>query len=88
MLKHIFLSMNTLGARIAFARKELGLSQVELASAVGVRQLAVLQWEHDRTIPRADILFAVARRLGKPIEWFAATPVQPDEARSHAVRAG
>lgn len=66
--------MSSLGARIAFARKLAGVSQVDLAMAAGVRQLALSQWEHDRTVPRTNHLVAMAQRLeavGCTVEWLA-----------------
>jgi phage repressor protein C with HTH and peptisase S24 domain len=60
---------DTLGTRIAQARKAKGLSQEELASQVGgLSRAAVSQWEHDETRPRD--LPLVAQVLGCSYEWL------------------
>ncbi len=59
--------MTTLGAPTAeaihAARIGAGLSQVELATKVGVRQSSVSQWERGVTRPSAGSLLALMRLL-------------------------
>lgn len=60
---------------IAAARIAAGLTQAQLAEAVGCKPLAVSRWEHGQREPSAIILQRVAHVLGcnmedllKPIE--------------------
>ena len=63
--------MNTLGERIAARRKELGLTQGDLARAVGISQAAVSQWENGETKNlRVDHLFAIADVLQVHPRWL------------------
>jgi len=61
------------GARIASWRKAKGLSQRELADAVGVTPATIYQWEgtgRSRTNPTLTNLEAVARALGVTMARF------------------
>ncbi len=42
-------------------RKEAGLTQVQLAAAVGVNQSSVSQWESGASIPKTEILPILAK---------------------------
>lgn len=42
---------NPIGQKIAERRKELGLSQQEIADAVGVARSSVTRWELDNYLP-------------------------------------
>jgi transcriptional regulator with XRE-family HTH domain len=53
-----------LGAAIRAARKAAGLSQEDLAAALGVRQSSVSQWEGGGTAPRTKHLLGLLRILG------------------------
>jgi putative transcriptional regulator len=52
------------GQRIRAARKAAGLSQVQLARAVGVVQQIVSNWECGKTAPHYDCRPRLARVLG------------------------
>jgi SOS-response transcriptional repressor LexA len=54
----------SVGERIRARRKELRLTQKDLASKVGVSHVSISQWEKDETAPRGDNLLALARALG------------------------
>jgi transcriptional regulator with XRE-family HTH domain len=56
------------GARIAAFRKAAGLSQAELARALGVPQSSVAYWETSNRPPRSDILPQMAKALGVRVE--------------------
>lgn len=54
----------TIGKRIAQYRKEKGLTQEDLASALGVSPQAVSKWENDQTCPDISLLPKLAQLLG------------------------
>ena len=53
-----------LSQAIRRARRQAGLSQVELAELLGVRQSSVSQWERGSTKPSTVHLLTLAARLG------------------------
>ncbi len=55
---------NTLGQRIAFLRKEKGLTQEELAVSLGVSAQAVSKWENDVSCPDIMLLPQLSKILG------------------------
>ncbi len=58
------------GRRIAVAREEAGLSQRELAKALGVRQPTVANWELGKREPELSQLVHVARHFQLPVVAF------------------
>ena len=58
----------TIGKRIAFLRKEKGLTQEELANQMGVSPQAVSKWENDQTCPDISALPRLARLLGVTVD--------------------
>ncbi|MBN3978576.1 LexA family protein [Serratia marcescens] len=54
----------TVGERIQALRKSKKLSQVALAKAVGVSNVAISQWERSETEPKGDNLMSLAAALG------------------------
>ena len=56
--------MNTIGSRIAQKRKDLGLTQEELAQQLGVSSQAVSKWENDISCPDISLFPALAKALG------------------------
>lgn len=60
------------GQRIAEARRTVGMTQVQLAAALGVTQQLVSAWERGQSAPRDERRAQVARILGvTPDELFA-----------------
>ena len=58
--------------RIRLARRHAGLSQAELAEAIGVQRSAVSHWESPQgKNPSVDHLRAVAMVAGVTFEWLA-----------------
>lgn len=56
------------GARLAAFRRAAGLSQVELAEALGVTQSSVAYWETAAKPPRSEIIGKMAAALGVRVE--------------------
>jgi transcriptional regulator with XRE-family HTH domain len=66
-----------LSRAIRSARRRAGLSQVELAELVGVRQSSVSQWERGSTKPSTVHLLTLAARLGCTLGDLAGTHEAP-----------
>jgi transcriptional regulator with XRE-family HTH domain len=60
----------TLGGRLAQARRFAGLSQDEIADAVGASRKTVYSWERGRTWPPVDKMVKWAKATGFPAAWF------------------
>jgi transcriptional regulator with XRE-family HTH domain len=58
------------GARIRECRVMLGLSQQQLASAIGITYQQALKYERGVNRITAGRLYEIARLLGVPIGWF------------------
>ena len=54
----------TIGKRIALLRKEKGMTQEDLANAMGVSPQAVSKWENDQTCPDISALPKLSKLLG------------------------
>jgi len=59
-------TIEKMGARIRRLRKGLGLTQEELGVKVGVKELAVGDWERGKYAPRGENFVALADALGVP----------------------
>ena len=55
--------MNTIGSRIAKARKDTGMTQAEVAERLGVTFQAVSSWERDEFVPETWNLIELAKVL-------------------------
>ncbi len=60
----------TLGTRIADARSEAGLTQQQLADAVGRSVHAVRKWERDQNQPSVELLEKIAATTGAPLAFL------------------
>lgn len=58
----------TLGERLKFLRVKAGLTQQQLAGALGTDQTLISTWERDRARPSAAALAALATRFGTTVE--------------------
>ena len=80
-----FWGMATLGQRITSAREMAGMSQSELARAVGVSRSSVSQWENDQTKNlKLPNLFEIARVTGADIYWLGTDVAPPVHAKALA----
>ena len=59
-----------LGARIAILRRSLGMSQAELARALGISASAVGMYEQGRREPSMEIASAMARIFGVTMDYL------------------
>lgn len=77
-------SADSVGSRIASARKAKGLTQQDLASPVGVSFQAVSKWETEQTLPDVALLTRIADILDMTLDELVAgrtpTPASKVEA--------
>lgn len=62
--------MQTIGDRIRAKRKELGISQEELADRVFVSVYTLRSYEIHDNMPHVDTAFRLAKELGVTVEWL------------------
>ena len=60
------------GYQIVKARETKGLSSLQLAKRVGVEEATLINWENERSSPRANRLTQIAGILGVPLAWLIA----------------
>jgi ribosome-binding protein aMBF1 (putative translation factor) len=65
------------GARIGQARRELGLTQAELATRIGVTLAVLDRYETGRADPSGK-LAEIAEVTGRRVSWFTSTPYDGD----------
>ena len=68
---------NTLGTRIADARKKKGMTQDQLAEAMGVSSQAVSKWENDISCPDITLLPQLADYFGTSVDDLLRGPIAP-----------
>ena len=76
----------TVGQRIRWARKEVGLSQERLALMIGTTRQVVIRWERDKHLPNALSRDRLAEALDQEADFFADTEVAADEKGGLCVR--
>ncbi|MCM8804824.1 MAG: helix-turn-helix domain-containing protein [Candidatus Omnitrophica bacterium] len=59
-----------IGFQIMLARKQMGLTQEELAKLLGVHQVTVAHWEIGKFEPNQDTIKKLSQILNKPISYF------------------
>ena len=62
--------MNTVGSRVKFRRRQLKMTQKDVAEYVGVSASAVTQWENDATVPSSESLLKLASVLQSSPDWL------------------
>ncbi|ULQ59098.1 helix-turn-helix domain-containing protein [Brucepastera parasyntrophica] len=72
--KNFHTSSAEIGSRIAFFRKQKGLTQAELADRVGISRLLLSDYERGKVRIYADVLFALLAALGVPVNKFLSSP--------------
>lgn len=58
------------GERIKSAREELKMTQTQLAQLLKTSQTTVAKYEHGEQVPRADVLAAISKAIGKSADWL------------------
>lgn len=65
--------------KLTALRKEKGLSQLELAEALGVSRQAVSRWEVGASAPGMENLLALSRLYGVPLDELVGGPARKAE---------
>lgn len=55
-------------AKIILRRKELGMTQAQLAEATGLKQSAIARIESAKSIPRIETILTLAKTLGMKLD--------------------
>lgn len=79
--------LDTTGKRVERLRKDLGLSQAELAALAGVRQNYISAIERDTASPSAEVVARIARTLGASTDFLLLLtdiPAQREMDMAHA----
>ena len=77
----------TFAERLKELRKRKGLTQTQLADALGVHLQTVSKWERGVTEPDISLIGETAAALGATVEELAGAPV-PDETFTGTFSAG
>jgi transcriptional regulator with XRE-family HTH domain len=62
--------MSDFGKRFASARKQLGLTQQDVAATMNVSRVAVSHYEQDKMFPGLDALAQYCRETGISMDWL------------------
>ncbi len=75
--------------RIQSLRKQKGMSQIELADAIGVSRQAVSKWESEQTIPDLDKIVAMSEIFGTTTDYLlkGIEPVENEGGQAAAATA-
>lgn len=60
----------TFGEKLRKARKEIGLSQVQLAEKINVSRSAVAKWDSDKGMPDVSNLKVMAQLLNVSVDYL------------------
>ncbi len=63
--------MNKFGERLKELRKELGLSQDQLAKKVGLTHTAIGLWELNKRVPNLDAVIVLAQFFKVSLDYIA-----------------
>lgn len=83
----INMNSGNIGERLRAARKEMGLTQTELAERLGISFVGVSQWESGKRNPKKETLVRLAAILDVPVSYFFGTESLDDEALDFLLRA-
>jgi len=77
--QNIYAARRVRRPRLTAIRKARGLTQVELAKAIGATQRSISYYENDDGVPPASAVIALARALKVSADEFAGDEVAPSE---------
>ena len=77
-----------LGEKIILCRKKAGMSQVDLADALGVSRQSVSKWETDESKPDINKLPALAKVLNVSIDWLLSEEDFEEEFTEQTIEEG
>ena len=66
--REVEMKKNTMGMMIASKRKELGMTQLDLAEKMGVTDKAVSKWERDLSCPDVNSIPKLAEIFGMSVD--------------------
>ncbi|MGN1163753.1 MAG: helix-turn-helix domain-containing protein [Candidatus Ornithospirochaeta sp.] len=69
----------TIGERIAGERKKKGMTQEDLAAAIGVSRQAISKWEGDISLPDTDNLMRLSLSLSSSLDYILSGKVEEKE---------
>ncbi|MDM8921200.1 helix-turn-helix domain-containing protein, partial [Escherichia coli] len=61
---------NTISERIRNRRKDVGLTQQQVAKAIGISRVSVTKWENGSSKPDGENLHLLSKLLSKSPEWI------------------
>jgi transcriptional regulator with XRE-family HTH domain len=70
--------MNPLGKRIALRRRQLGISQEELAFRMNTNQVQISRWEQSKNDPTTQTLLQIAKALDTTPTWLLGFTNDPE----------
>ena len=74
--------MNELGNKIAYKRKDLGVTQIEFAEKLNVTRQTVSRWEAGTVLPDIDKISDIASLLNVSCDYLLKDDVTEEETRS------
>lgn len=74
--------MNELGNKIAYKRKDLGMTQIEFAEKLNVTRQTVSRWEAGTALPDIDKISDIASLLNVSCDYLLKDDVTEEETRS------
>lgn len=69
----------SIGERIAYIRKEQGMTQAKLAKLSKLSTSAIAMYETNRRVPDDTVLHTIAQTLGVPVQDFQKEPTVDDK---------
>lgn len=80
------MDQNKTGQLIRALRTELGMTQRQLADALGVTDRAVSKWERGLGCPDVSLLPGLSRALGVPVEGLLSGGLEEQETTGGSMR--
>ena len=56
--------------RIRLLRKESGMTKKDFAAFTGIAYITLYNYEREKTVPGADMLFRIAAKTGCSVDWL------------------